>query len=300
MATVTKNLGIVSPVPADDWIASTTYQKLNIVSHNDSVYMAKQGSTGIEPGVTTNWQTYWMFLVSSTGGGGSGVEVVQTTGQSTTAVMSQKAVTDELNRRIITGAGAPTTSTVGTVGLLYEDTTNGKLYQCYAVNGSSYIWVKLKQSTWNLIGEYEVEETGIAQWEIQNIGNIIKNFDDINIEIYTPKNTNVSSNLQLSVKFGTNGSYPEAGYLYLAQSSAIGAIPYNYNIFSVLKIKKSGSIITSTLNTNNYGSTSYPSQVYGTVNGKYNSTDLTRLSIATYGDKYTEFPIGTKIKVYWR
>lgn len=235
-------------------------------------------------------------IISST----SGVDVVQMTGQSTTAVMSQKAVTDELNDRIITGAGAPTTLTVGIVGLIYEDRTNGKLYQCYAVNGSSYIWVKLKQSTWNLIGEYEVKETGIAQWEIQNIGDIIKNFDDINIEIYTPKNTNVSSNLQLSAKFGTNTSYPEAGYLYLAQSSAIGAIPYNYNIYSVLKIKKSGSIITSTLNTNNYGSTSYPSQVYGTVNGKYNYTDLTRLSISTYGDKYTEFPIGTKIKVYWR
>lgn len=33
----------------------------------------------------------------------------------------------------ITGAGAPTTATVGTVGKLYEDTTNGKLYICTAV-----------------------------------------------------------------------------------------------------------------------------------------------------------------------
>lgn len=117
MATVTKNLGIVSPVPADEWNASTTYQKLNIVSHNDSVYIAKQGSTGIEPGVTTNWQTYWMFLVSSTGGGGSGVDVVQTTGQSTTAVMSQKAVTDELNGKASTSyvQGNPTEN--GTVDL---------------------------------------------------------------------------------------------------------------------------------------------------------------------------------------
>lgn len=99
MATVTKNLGIVSPVPADEWNASTTYQKLNIVSHNDSVYIAKQGSTGIEPGVTTNWQTYWMFLVSSTGGG-SDVEVVQTTGQSETDVMSQKAVTEAIQTAV--------------------------------------------------------------------------------------------------------------------------------------------------------------------------------------------------------
>ena len=101
MATTTKNLGIVSPVPADEWNASTTYQKLNIVSHNNGSYIAKQGSTGIEPGVTTNWQTYWMLLVSSTGGG-SDVEVVQTTGQSTTAVMSQKAVTDSLANKAST------------------------------------------------------------------------------------------------------------------------------------------------------------------------------------------------------
>ena len=35
-------------------------------------------------------------------GGGSDVEVVQTTGQSTTAVMSQKAVTDAINSAIAT------------------------------------------------------------------------------------------------------------------------------------------------------------------------------------------------------
>ena len=110
MATTTKNLGIVSPVPADEWNASTTYQKLNIVSHNNGSYIAKQGSTGIEPGVTTNWQTSWMLLVSATGGGGSDVDVVQTTGQSTTAVMSQKAVTDELNNKVdkVTGKGLST------------------------------------------------------------------------------------------------------------------------------------------------------------------------------------------------
>lgn len=41
---------------------------------------------------------------------------------------------------VIKGAGAPTTSTVGTVGKLYEDTTNGDLYQCTEVSGSTYTW----------------------------------------------------------------------------------------------------------------------------------------------------------------
>lgn len=55
--------------------------------------------------------------ISATGGGGSDVEVVQTTGQSTTAVMSQNAVTEELNGKASTSyvQGNPTAS--GTVDL---------------------------------------------------------------------------------------------------------------------------------------------------------------------------------------
>ena len=55
--------------------------------------------------------------ISATGGGGSGVDVVQTTGQSMTAVMSQKAVTDELNGKASTSyvQGNPTEN--GTVDL---------------------------------------------------------------------------------------------------------------------------------------------------------------------------------------
>ena len=51
----------------------------------------------------------------------------------------------QLDGRVLQNAGAPTTSTVGTVGQLLEDTTNGKLYQCTAIdntdpNNPSYTW----------------------------------------------------------------------------------------------------------------------------------------------------------------
>ena len=51
----------------------------------------------------------------------------------------------QLNGRVKQNAGAPTTSTVGTVGQLLEDTTNGKLYQCTAIDTTdpdnpSYTW----------------------------------------------------------------------------------------------------------------------------------------------------------------
>lgn len=45
--------------------------------------------------------------------------------------------------KVLSDAGAPTTSTTGTVGQLYEDTTNGKLYQCTAVSGGAYTWTEV-------------------------------------------------------------------------------------------------------------------------------------------------------------
>lgn len=61
-------------------------------------------------------------------------QVLQATGQSTTDTMSQKATTDAINAVAIRGSGAPTTSTTGTVGQLYEDTTNGDLYQLKSID----------------------------------------------------------------------------------------------------------------------------------------------------------------------
>lgn len=51
--------------------------------------------------------------------------------------------------KVLSGAGAPTTSTVGTVGQIYEDTTNGKLYQCTAIipgtdpDPDTYTWSEI-------------------------------------------------------------------------------------------------------------------------------------------------------------
>lgn len=51
------------------------------------------GMTGVEiPQPASRIEEYLYYIAEN--GGGGGVEVVQSTGQSTTAVMSQKAVTD--------------------------------------------------------------------------------------------------------------------------------------------------------------------------------------------------------------
>lgn len=50
--------------------------------------------------------------------------------------------------KVLSNAGAPTTTTVGSVGQLLEDTTNGKLYQCTAIDTTdpqnpSYTWTEV-------------------------------------------------------------------------------------------------------------------------------------------------------------
>ena len=59
----TKVLGIVSMVPMGEWNASTTYQKLNYVRHNNANYLAYGPSLNVEPGISPNWKQYWMFCV---------------------------------------------------------------------------------------------------------------------------------------------------------------------------------------------------------------------------------------------
>lgn len=56
-------IGIVSPTPMNDWNDKTAYYLLNIVRHNGAVYIARSASEGIEPGVTTGWDMYWLMLV---------------------------------------------------------------------------------------------------------------------------------------------------------------------------------------------------------------------------------------------
>lgn len=116
--------------------------------------------------------------------------VVQATGTSETDVMSQKAVTYELNRRTITGAGAPTTSTIGTVGLIYEDMTNGKLYQCTAINSGVYTWVELLQDKpYELIEEITLTEDTSAIERTTEPDGTLYNFKKLKIFIDSNGNT---------------------------------------------------------------------------------------------------------------
>ena len=78
-------------------------------------------------------------LGSGGGGGttytaGTGIDITEDTISIDEEVV---ATLEELNARIVQGEGAPTTSTEGVVGGLYEDTTNGKLYICTAITAGT-------------------------------------------------------------------------------------------------------------------------------------------------------------------
>ncbi len=68
------------------------------------------------------------------------------------------ATVGQLNGRVLTSAGAPTTSTVGTVGQILEDTTNGKLYICTAIvpgtdpDPDTYTWEELNKTYIDFVG----------------------------------------------------------------------------------------------------------------------------------------------------
>lgn len=99
---------------------------------------------------------YERLPLGSGGGGGSyiagnGIDITDDTISVDTEVI---ATMEELNARINKGEGTPTTATEGTVGSLYEDTTNGKLYICTAVTAGvdpdpdTYTWEEVGGTTY--------------------------------------------------------------------------------------------------------------------------------------------------------
>lgn len=80
-----------------------------------------------------------------------------------------KVLKDLIDSLVIKNAGAPTTSTVGTVGMLLEDTTNGKLYQLTAIDNTdpqnpSYTWSEVGGGS----GPTVVQTTGTSTTDVMS------------------------------------------------------------------------------------------------------------------------------------
>ncbi len=82
-------LGKVSITPKGAWSASTSYEPLDVVSYGGSAFLARRANSNVTPTEGADWQ---MIAEKATVG-----NIAQTTGDSTELVMSQKAVTKEIN-----------------------------------------------------------------------------------------------------------------------------------------------------------------------------------------------------------
>lgn len=107
------------------------------------------------------------YGVGTPGGGGSGVDIVQTTGQSTTSVMSQKAVTDQLNA--INTSIVDTTSTLSTrVTVVYPTTAGGTDGKFVLADGTTATRMLLLANVFGKDGSNEVftvKKTGSTSWD---------------------------------------------------------------------------------------------------------------------------------------
>ena len=70
-------IGTVSITPMGEWNADLNYEKDNYVRYNGATYMSRQPNKGIEPGVSQDWEQYWMLSIKD--GASATVEVGETT-----------------------------------------------------------------------------------------------------------------------------------------------------------------------------------------------------------------------------
>ena len=84
-------IGKVSPTMGGAYSAGQTYAALTFVENDGSLYISLQTAYGIEPGVSANWEQYWMLCASrgADGATGKGLEIL---GQYATLQALQQAV----------------------------------------------------------------------------------------------------------------------------------------------------------------------------------------------------------------
>lgn len=154
------NAGIMSSYTAGTFIVGNTKEsKIKILA-----YGASSDSTAMiySTSVVDGSKDYVRHLIDET-------RIVDTlTSTSTELVLPVKAgktLNDKIEGRLITNAGAPTTATVGTVGQLLEDTTNGKLYICTDAT-NPYVWEEVGAGGGS--GPTVVQTTGTSTTDVMS------------------------------------------------------------------------------------------------------------------------------------
>jgi hypothetical protein len=156
-----------------------------------------------------------------------------------------KVLKDLVDSLAIRGAGAPTTSTVGQVGTLYEDTTNGDLYICTDAT-NPYVWEALGGGGGGSITPVQVPGNSTTDVMSQNavtsmvftdpsartkvrIGNYAGVYGDYGVAI----GYQADQNSNYSVALGSYSRSTQKGEVAIS-SSSLGTNGYNNSRYRLL------------------------------------------------------------------
>lgn len=186
-----------------------------------------------------------------------------------------KVLKDLIDSIAIRGAGAPTTSTVGQVGTLYEDTTNGNLYICTDAT-NPYAWEEVGA------GPTVVQTLGTSTADVMSqnaissliFGNISRQ-DRIHLG-----NTSAGGDYSVSIGKGAlvSGGYTTAvgasASIFNSEATALGAQSYAGADSSVAlgfgaKATKKGEVNIGTSNASSPQNYGYNSSAYRLLTGLY-------------------------------
>lgn len=140
-----ENLGKVSLTMGGDYSASVTYPRLTVVRGVDGdSYVSKSAVTGISPGVTSGWETYWQLLAEDSTGTNVSVTPTLSTGTKLATILvdgTQKDIytpTVQINGNSIVNGGAANIPLAGAAnpGVVKVSGSNG-----IAVSGDGTISV---------------------------------------------------------------------------------------------------------------------------------------------------------------
>ena len=181
---------------SEDGTNSIAIGRLSRAGGNGSVAVGGAGSSTATTQATGAYSVALGFRASATSAGSAGIGAFSSatsTGEMNIGSTNTSYGYNSSNYRLLTGlydgqsahdaatkgqldsiaiknAGAPTTSTVGTVGQLLEDTTNGKLYICTAVTPgtdpepTTYTWEEVGGSA----GPTVVQTTGTSTTDVMS------------------------------------------------------------------------------------------------------------------------------------
>ena len=220
--------------------SKTSGQNAIALGHNAQAQFAKSVAIGANSKTTMAGQ----FDISSgdiVDGGYNSTNYRLLTGLYDGQSAHDAATKGQLDGIVLTNAGAPTTSTVGTVGQLLEDTTNGKLYICTDTTGGTYTWTEVGAggsgptvvqttgtSTTNVMSQNATTSMVFADPSTKKkicIGAGATNGVEHGISIGSDSSVNYSGCIALGAYSGAYGTFTQRGMMHIGSSQT----DYGYN-----------------------------------------------------------------------